>query len=117
VVIYLLIIFQHLVFLTGIFYLIKKSNFYFVLFSYKVSSDTIQFVYTPIRIYYRLTRFIYGKDFKPFSEIEEGLHPIPEFYAKHQAFLRFLLLESPRFILPTLFIAIIIHYFNKQKFT
>lgn len=61
-----------------------------MLYSYKVSADTVHLVFTPIRLYYRLTRFLFGEDYKPFKEVKEGLHPIPGFYKRHQATLRFL---------------------------
>ncbi|CAF1584213.1 unnamed protein product [Didymodactylos carnosus] len=51
--------------------------------NYKVSSSTVQFVFTPIRIYYHLMRWIYGNGYIPFAHIQQGLHPIPAFYKKN----------------------------------
>ncbi|CAF1119041.1 unnamed protein product [Adineta steineri] len=77
--------------------------------SYQVSSDTVQFVFLPIRLYYRLTRWIYGNNYSPFKEIKEGLHPIAQFYKDYQDKLRFLV-KSPKYICSTIIIMMLIKF-------
>ncbi|CAF1562050.1 unnamed protein product [Adineta ricciae] len=80
--------------------------------SYKVSSDTVQFVFFPVRIYYRLTRWIYGEKYIPFTEIIDGLHPIAQMYKEYQSFLRFLV-RLPEYFFSTLILALILHFLQK----
>ncbi|CAF4199628.1 unnamed protein product, partial [Adineta steineri] len=82
--------------------------------NYKVSSAEAHVLFTPIRIYYHMTRWIYGNKYSPFVEIEEGIHPIPHFYKQHQVTIRFLLKLPKRFI--STIIIITITYFI-QKWT
>jgi len=70
-------------------------------------------VFTPIRIYYRLTRWIFGNNYNPFEDIDEGVHPIAQFYKEHQSKLRFLV-KSPEYFLLTIFILILINFIQKQ---
>lgn len=66
--------------------------------SYKASADAVHFVFTPIRVYYRVTRYLFGENYQPFEEVREGLHPIAGFYKKYQAAIR-ILVKSSRYIL------------------
>jgi len=68
--------------------------------NYKVSADTVHLVFTPIRWYYRLTRYLFGDQYQPFDEVKVGLHPIAGFYKTYQGPLR-VLVKSPRYILTT----------------
>ncbi|CAF0901329.1 unnamed protein product [Adineta steineri] len=81
--------------------------------NYKVSSRTVHLVFIPIRIYYHMTRWIYGNNYNPFVEIEEGLHPIPYFYKQQQAKMRFVFLKFPKYLFSTIIIIIIIHFVQK----
>ncbi|CAF4173055.1 unnamed protein product [Adineta steineri] len=81
--------------------------------NYKVSSRTVHLVFIPIRIYYHMTRWIYGNNYNPFVEIEEGLHPIPHFYKQQQAKMRFVFLKFPKYLFSTIIVAIIIHFIQK----
>ena len=38
----------------------------------------------PIRIYYQVTRWIFGNEYNPYeTNVKEGLHPIIDFLMKH----------------------------------
>jgi hypothetical protein len=87
---------------------------YFIclLFSHRASPNTLQRVFTPIRVYYRLLRWMYGNEYDPFeTKIKEGLHPIPAFLKQHESMIR-IIYYTPQYLLPTLFIIFIIHYFQ-----
>lgn len=71
-----------------------------LLSSYKVSAETVHLVFTPIRWYYRLARWLFGAEYQPFVEVKEGLHPIAGFYKTYQGALR-VLVKSPRYLLTT----------------
>lgn len=71
-----------------------------ILCSYKVSADTVHLVFTPIRWYYRLSRYVFGDDYQPFDEVKVGLHPVAGFYKEYQGALR-VLVKSPRYVLTT----------------
>ncbi|CAF1134440.1 unnamed protein product [Adineta steineri] len=81
--------------------------------NYKASSATLQLGFLPIRIYYHITRFIYGNKYNPFVEIQEGLHPIPHFYKQQQVKLRFFVLKLPKPFFSTIIIVIIVHFIQK----
>ncbi|CAF1368176.1 unnamed protein product [Adineta steineri] len=80
--------------------------------SYKLSSASLQLTFLPIRIYYHVTRWIYGNNYKPFLEIQEGLHPVPHFYKQQQVKIRFLL-KLPKPFFSTIIIVIILHFIQK----
>ncbi|CAF1185811.1 unnamed protein product [Adineta steineri] len=82
--------------------------------NYKVSSTTLQLVFLPIRIYYHITRWIYGNKYNPFIEVHEGLHPISYFYKQQQVKIRFLL-KLPKPFFSTIIIVIIVHFIQKWK--
>ncbi len=70
-------------------------------------------MFTPIRIYYRLTRWIFGNTYNPFGDIDEGVHPIAQFYKEHQSKLRFLV-KLPDYFLLTIFLLILIDFIRKE---
>ncbi len=75
----------------------------------------------PIRIYYRLMRWIFGNDYDPFkTDMKEGLHPIPTFLKKYHLIIR-IIYYAPMYILPTLFIPFILRFiqkiFNNSSYT
>ncbi|CAF4263302.1 unnamed protein product, partial [Adineta steineri] len=80
--------------------------------NYKASSATLQLVFLPIRIYYHITRWIYGDKYNPFVEIQEGLHPISHFYKEQQAKIRFLL-KLPKPFFSTIIIVFILYFIQK----
>jgi hypothetical protein len=89
------------------------------LFSHRASSNTLQRVFTPIRVYYHLMRWIFGKDYDPFeTKMKEGLHPIPVFLKKYHFPIR-VIYYAPMYILPTLSIAFILRIIQKifKKFS
>ena len=100
--------------------MIEDRNTYFLVsFSYRASPNTLQRVFLPIRVYYRLMRWFYGNDYDPFeTEMKEGLHPIPIFLKKHDFEIR-VIYYAPLHILQTLFIVFILHFIQKilLKFT
>lgn len=87
----------------------------FVLFSNRASHTTLQRVFTPIRVDYRLMRWLFGNNYNPFeTDIKIGLHPIPIFLQKHHLKIR-IIYYSPRYIILTLFIIFSIHFFKYYK--
>ncbi len=79
----MLIIFQHLVFQTGKRKTLKKFKFKIYYFSNGVSHKTAQRIFTPFRIYYHLTRWLYGNNYDPFGSNIKGVHPILSFLKRH----------------------------------
>lgn len=106
----MLIIYQHQYFLISNLFKFYFKIKIFVFFSYKVSSETVQLVFLPIRIYYRLIRLIYGKNLNPFKDIKEGLHPIALFYKTNQLYLR-ILIKIPYYFIGIFISFILIKYF------
>lgn len=84
------------------------------IFSYKVSPGTVQFVFFPIRIYYRLTKYLLGENYDPFEEREQGIHPIAQFYKDNQAILR-VLVKSPFYVVFTIFFVLFVHFIYWRK--
>ena len=75
--------------------------------SHRASPDTLQRVFTPIRVYYRLMRWIYGQNYDPFTtNITEGLHPIPEFLKQNDFWIR-VAYYTPIYAFPVLIIIFI----------
>ena len=71
--------------------LVSRPIFPLDLFSsYQTSVDRIHMVFTPVRVYYQLMRWIHGQQYNPFVEQKQkhGLHPIARFYKKYQAEMR-----------------------------
>ena len=84
-------------------------SFTVVRYSYHVSPDHLHHVFTPIRAYYHLMRWIFGKDCDPFATtVKEGLHPLPAFMKYHQNKLQKLYFALI-YIIPTLVLAFMLH--------
>ncbi|CAF0906505.1 unnamed protein product [Adineta steineri] len=59
--------------------------------SYGVLPEILHRVFTPIRIYYYLMRWLFGNNYNPFeSNITYGLHPLPAFLKANETTIRFL---------------------------
>lgn len=71
-------------------------------FSYQASPDKVHLALTPLHLYYRLTRYAFGKDYQPFQEIEQGLHPVIVSFKKYKTEIRFFVK-----ILPYIFTALV----------
>ncbi|CAF4218339.1 unnamed protein product, partial [Adineta steineri] len=82
--------------------------------NYKVSSATVQLGFLPIRVYYHITRWMYGNNYNPFVEIQDGLHPIPHFYKQQQAKIRFIFLEFPIYLFSTIIILSLLNILFKN---
>ncbi|CAF1033380.1 unnamed protein product [Adineta steineri] len=82
--------------------------------NYKVSSATVQLGFLPIRVYYHITRWMYGNNYNPFVEIQDGLHPIPHFYKQQQAKIRFIFLEFPIYLFSTIIILSLLYILFKN---
>jgi len=84
--------------------------------SYRVSPNTLQRVFTPIRVYYHVMRWIFGKNYDPFeTDLKVGLHPLPSFLKQHELEIR-IICYSLMYIVPTLFIAFIVRAIQKFLF-
>jgi hypothetical protein len=84
------------------------------LFSHRALPNTLHRVFTPIRIYYRVMRWIFGKNYDPFeTNIKEGLHPLPAFLKAHDFPIR-ATYYAPICILPLLLIILVHKFFNKK---
>lgn len=82
--------------------------------SYRASPDTLQRVFTPFRVYYRLARWLRGENFNPFETNEkEGLHPVPIFLKEHNMKIRFVY-YAPLYIFRTSLVAMTIHFLLKM---
>ena len=83
--------------------------FFFVSFSYRASPHQIHRVFIPIRAYYHVMRWIFGKNYNPFeTSVNEGLHPLLAFLKSHQQMFR-LAYYAVIYVVPTLLIAFILH--------
>ncbi|CAF0895358.1 unnamed protein product [Adineta steineri] len=59
--------------------------------SYGALPEILHRVFTPIRIYYYLMRWLFGNNYDPFeSNITYGLHPLPAFLKANKTTIRFL---------------------------
>ncbi|CAF1021060.1 unnamed protein product [Adineta steineri] len=59
--------------------------------SYEVLPEILHRVFTPIRMYYYLMRWLFGNNYNPFeSNITNGLHPLPAFLKANETTIRFL---------------------------
>jgi hypothetical protein len=95
-------------------FIFKNLNLSLFLFSHRVSSHSLQRIFTPIRIYYLLMRWIFGKTYDPFeTKIKEGLHPLPAFLKQNESLIRFIHL-TPMHTLRILAIIFIYEIFNKK---
>ncbi|CAF1604387.1 unnamed protein product [Adineta ricciae] len=57
--------------------------------SHHASPQTLHHIFAPIRVYYRITRTIYGSNYDPFpTAIKDGLHPVPRFLKKFHLLVR-----------------------------
>ncbi|UJR14333.1 hypothetical protein I4U23_001329 [Adineta vaga] len=53
--------------------------------NYGISPETFHKIFTPIRIYYRFTRWIFGNDYNPYTNyLKHGLHPLGTFLKANQ---------------------------------
>jgi hypothetical protein len=81
--------------------------------SYRVSQHSFQHAFMPVRVYYRLMRWYFGKTHNPFeTNIKEGLHPVVAFYKQYNVTIRTVTLTIENG-LPALFIILILHYTQK----
>jgi len=59
------------------------------LFSYQLSPKDIHVIFTPFRIYYRFTRWLYGDQYNPFeTKLKHGHHPVLIFLKRYQSIIR-----------------------------
>jgi hypothetical protein len=69
---------------------------------------------TPLRMYYHITRWLFGYDYQPFMATSKNpVHPIIRFIAKHELIIGFFLSHLQHIGVTTLVIAItiyLIHY-------
>lgn len=81
-------------------------------FSFRFSG-THEFFYqlsAPARVYYRLTRWVFGKDYIPFvTSVNEELHPISVFIIDHYEAIR-LIFSGFSNIMPMIFVILIIYF-------
>jgi hypothetical protein len=67
----------------------------------------------PVRVYYRLMRWYFGKTHNPFeTNIKEGLHPVVALYKQYSGTIRTVTLTIEN-VVPALFIILILHYTQK----
>jgi hypothetical protein len=67
----------------------------------------------PMRVYYRLMRWYFGKSHNPFeTNIKEGLHPVAAFYKRYSVTIRTVTLTIENG-LPALLIILILHHTQK----
>ena len=79
-------------------------------FSFRATPEVLHRVFSSIRIYYRLARWLFGHDHEPFAtSVKEGLHPVPAFLIGYDWLIRILLIGQEIYR-PTLIIAIIMHF-------
>lgn len=81
-------------------------------FSFRFSG-THEFFYqlsAPARVYYRLTRWVFGKDYIPFvTSVNEELHPISVFIIDHYEAIRLIFIGFSN-IMPMIFVILIIYF-------
>jgi hypothetical protein len=67
-------------------FILKKSQ---ILFFSHASPNTLQCVFAPIRAYYHIMRWMFGKSYDPFkSNVKEGFHPIAAFLKRNDFLIR-----------------------------
>lgn len=77
----------------------------FVRFRLEATHEFFHQIAGVARVYYRVTRWLFGKDYYPFAAQleEEELHPISKFIITHYTYIEFLFVISP-WAIPTLLI-------------
>ena len=85
----------------------------FLFFSFRATHDTLHKVFTPLRIYYQLTRWFFGNSYNPFkTNIEDGMHPLISFILRHHWPIRVIYYGS-HIIAFTIIIAVAVHFVQK----
>ena len=83
------------------------------MFRYETSFETIQRVFLPVRVYYQLSRWMFGNDYNPYGYSSEEVHPVSLFYQKVVARLRFVI-EIPIYAYVSMLLIVIAHYSEKS---
>lgn len=66
------------------------------LISLGVTHEQLQQVFLPIRLYYRLTKWMFGDSYSPFApEVKNGVHPLIVILLAHQKSIRQFLFLLP----------------------
>ncbi len=80
-----------------------------------MSPDTLQLIFTPIRLYYYLMRWYFGEEYDPFeTHVTEGFHPIIGLMVQC-SFITTPAFFIIQYILPTIFIIYILNYLFQIK--
>ena len=78
-----------------------------------MSPEHIHHAFIPVRAYYHLMRWIFGKNYHPFATaVKEGLHPLPAFMKEHQNKIRNIYFGFI-YVIPTLILALMMHSIHK----
>ncbi|CAF1130485.1 unnamed protein product [Adineta steineri] len=81
--------------------------------SYRLSQNSFQHAFMPVRVYYHVMRWYFGKTYNPFeTNIKEGLHPVVAFYKQHSGTIRTVVLTIEN-VIPALLIIFILYYIQK----
>lgn len=90
-----------------------KKTLLSIFFSYGEVPEVLHKLFTPVRIYYRLTRWLFGNDYKPFeSNIKHGLHPLLTFFKIHRTEIR-IMFYSGKIMIPILVTILIVYFIEK----
>ena len=84
-----------------------------VLFSYRSSPYDLHNAFAPIRWYYHVMRWMYGKGYDPFASAKtEGLHPLLVSMKYHQNKIHRVYFGA-MYTIPTLIITVMLHKIQK----